>query len=75
MTTRPGMAVQIFDNHDFGYYKVTIDRPDRRRAQFSAERLAPLRFDKHLSEAMEYILKPTAMPSMATSCKLSAKAF
>ena len=52
-----GMAVQIFDNRDFGYYKVTIDRPDRRSAQFSAERLAPLRFDKHLNEAMEYIFE------------------
>jgi len=50
-----GMAAQIFDNRDFGYYKVTIDRPDRRKAQFSAERLAPLRFDKSLREAMEYI--------------------
>jgi len=36
-----GIAVQIFDNTDFGYHKVTIERPDRRRAQFSAERLAP----------------------------------
>lgn len=50
-----GMAVQIFDNRDFGYYKVTIDRPDRRCAQFSAERLAPLRFDKALRESMAHI--------------------
>ncbi len=50
-----GMAVQIFDNSDFGYYKVTIDRPDRRCAKFSAERLAPLRFDKTLRETMEHI--------------------
>lgn len=49
-----GMAVQIFDNRDFGYYKVTIDRPDRRSAQFSAERLAPLRFDKTLREPMMF---------------------
>ena len=51
-----GMAVQIFDNRDFGYYKVTIDRPDRRKAKFSSERLAPLRFDKTtLRAAMEYV--------------------
>jgi len=50
-----GMAVQIFDNRDFGYYKVTIDRPNRRRAQFSEARLAPLRFDKHLTEPMQHI--------------------
>ena len=50
-----GIAVKIFNNRDFGYYKVTIDRPDRRSAQFSAQRLAPLRFDKTLREAMEHI--------------------
>lgn len=50
-----GMAVKIFDNRDFGYYKVTIDRPDRRCAQFSAERLASLRFDKALREPMQHI--------------------
>lgn len=50
-----GIAVQIFDNSDFGYYKVTIERPDRRRAQFSAERLEVLRFDKSLREPMEQL--------------------
>ncbi|WP_071795151.1 type I restriction-modification system subunit M [Natronohydrobacter thiooxidans] len=50
-----GVAVQIFDNTDFGYHKVTIERPDRRRAQFSAERLKPLRFDKSLREPMEHL--------------------
>jgi len=50
-----GLAVKIFDNADFGYYKVTIDRPDRRRAQFSGPRLAPLRFDKTLREPMQHI--------------------
>src|SRR5690606_41447855 len=50
-----GIAVQVFDNEDFGYYKVTIERPDRRRAQFSAERLEPLRFDRSLREPMEYL--------------------
>ena len=50
-----GIAVQIFDNSDFGYYKVTIERPDRRRAQFSSERLEALRFDKSLREPMEQL--------------------
>ncbi len=50
-----GIAVQIFDNDDFGYRKVTIERPDRRRAQFSAERLEVLRFDKALREPMEQL--------------------
>ena len=50
-----GIAVQIFDNEDFGYHKVTIERPDRRRAGFSADRIAPLRFDKSLREPMEWL--------------------
>src|SRR5690554_1624718 len=50
-----GIAAQIFDNQDFGYYKVTIERPDRRRAGFSAERIAPLRFDRSLREPMEWL--------------------
>lgn len=50
-----GLAAQIFDNEDFGYYKVTIERPDRRRAQFSEERLAPLRFDSKLQAPMEWL--------------------
>jgi len=50
-----GIASQVFRNQDFGYHKVTIDRPDRRKAQFSAERIAPLRFDKQLSDIMEHL--------------------
>lgn len=50
-----GIAVAIFDNEDFGFNKVTIERPDRRQAQFSAERLARLRFDKSLREPMEFL--------------------
>lgn len=47
-----GIASKIFDNNDFGYYKVTIERPKRLKAQFSAERIAELRYDKTLKEAM-----------------------
>lgn len=50
-----GIASQVFRNEDFGYYKVTIERPDRRKAQFTAERIASLRFDKQLSEVMEHL--------------------
>ncbi len=48
-----GIASQVFHNEDFGYHKVTIERPDRRKAQFSEERIAVLRFDKQISEVME----------------------
>lgn len=47
-----GIAAQVFDNTDFGYYKVTIERPKRLKAQFSEERIAELRFDKTLCEPM-----------------------
>ncbi|MFC5435182.1 N-6 DNA methylase [Rhodanobacter umsongensis] len=50
-----GIAVQVFDNADFGYHKVTIEQPDRRRAAFSAERIEPLRFDKSLHEPMQWL--------------------
>jgi len=50
-----GIAAKVFDNADFGFYKVTIERPDRRRAAFSTERLAPLRFDKSLREPMDWL--------------------
>jgi len=50
-----GIASQVFDNGDFGYYKVTIERPDRRKAKLTPESIAPLRFDKSLTEVMEHI--------------------
>lgn len=50
-----GLASKVFKNSDFGYYKVNIERPDRRKAHFSLERLQPLRFDKSLLEPMEYM--------------------
>jgi type I restriction enzyme M protein len=50
-----GIAAKVFNNDDFGYYKVNIERPDRRCAQFKHELIAPLRFDKQLREAMEHI--------------------
>ncbi len=49
-----GIAAKIFDNSDFGYYKVSIERPKRLCAQFSEERIAELRFDKSLKEPMRW---------------------
>ncbi len=48
------LATQIFDNADFGYYKVTIERPKRLKAQFTQERIADLRYDKTLKEPMQW---------------------
>jgi type I restriction enzyme M protein len=49
-----GIAAKVFNNIDFGYYKVTIERPKRLKAQFTAERIEELRFDKTLREPMEW---------------------
>ena len=48
------LASKVFDNTDFGYYKVTIERPKRLKAQFTEERIAELRFDKTLKEPMQW---------------------
>jgi len=49
-----GLAAKVFDNDDFGYYKVTIERPKRLKAQFTEERIAELRFDKTLKDPMKW---------------------
>ena len=53
-TSDDGIASKVFDNSDFGYHKVTIERPKRLKAQFTAERIAELRYDKAIKEAMVY---------------------
>ncbi len=52
-----GIASQVFNNKDFGYYKVNIERPDRRKARFSPKAIAPLRFDKALAEVMAHVFE------------------
>jgi type I restriction enzyme M protein len=52
--TEDGLAVKVFNNADFGYYKVSIDRPARLKAQFTEERIAELRFEKSLKEPMQW---------------------
>ena len=49
-----GIASQIFANEDFGYFKVTIERPSRLKAQFTQDRISGLRFDKALFDPMEW---------------------
>ena len=52
--TDEGIASKIFDNKDFGYYKVSIERPKRLKAQFSAAKIEELRYDKSIKEAMQW---------------------
>jgi len=49
-----GGISKVFDNDDFGYYKVTVERPSRKAAQFTPERVATLRFHPALSELMAW---------------------
>jgi len=51
------IASKVFDNKDFGYYKVNIERPKRLKAQFSPERIEKLRYDKGLAEPMQWAYK------------------
>ncbi len=49
---------KIFHNHEFGYRRITIERPLRESYQFSDERIAELCFaNKPLSEPMKWIYK------------------
>lgn len=46
---------KLFNNRDFGYYKVTVERPLRLAAQFTPERVATLRFTPGMQEIMEWV--------------------
>ncbi|MGK7939605.1 MAG: N-6 DNA methylase [Crocosphaera sp.] len=51
---KPILRSKIFDNEDFGYYKVTIERPLRLAVQVTKERVKPLRFFPALQDIMEW---------------------
>ena len=67
-----GIAAQVFDNSDFGYFKVTIERPKRLRAQFTPERIETLRYDRTLQEPMQYAYE-TFGEGIYTNTKLHTK--
>jgi type I restriction enzyme M protein len=46
---------KVFNNRDFGYYKVTVERPLRLAAQFSPECVATLRYTPGMQDIMEWI--------------------
>lgn len=49
-------ASKIFDNHEFGYRRITIERPLRESYQFSDERIAELRFaNRPLDTPMKWV--------------------
>lgn len=50
-----GLAAKVFNNQDFGYHKVAIARPDRKKVQCTKDNIAPLRFEKTLLEPMQFL--------------------
>lgn len=49
------LASKVFDNADFGYYKVNIERPKRLKAQFTEEKIEVLKWDKTQPEFSKYL--------------------
>lgn len=47
------LKIKQFQNMDFGYYKVNIERPKRLKGQFTKEALNTLRYEKGLQVPME----------------------
>jgi type I restriction enzyme M protein len=45
---------KIYPNEYFGYHKITVERPLRLSAQFTAEAIASLRFDASIQEEMAW---------------------
>lgn len=61
-------AAKIFDTHEFGYRRITIERPLRESYQFSDERLAELRFaNKPFNAPMKWIYETFGNNSGSTS--------
>ncbi|MDM8525721.1 class I SAM-dependent DNA methyltransferase [Desulfococcaceae bacterium HSG8] len=46
---------KIFDNDDFGYWKITVDRPLRMKANITREAIEGLRFHKSLHDEMRWV--------------------
>ncbi len=67
-------AAKIFKTHEFGYRRITIERPLRQSYQFSDERIATLRFESGaLNSVMQWAYSefahlPAALWSDAADC-------
>jgi type I restriction enzyme M protein len=57
LASKPTSALRCktFSNPEFGYWKITVERPLRKSAQFTADRIATLRFVPALSTEMEWM--------------------
>lgn len=48
---------KIFDNSDFGYYKITVERPLRLKVQFTPEAIENVRFVDAITDEMQWCLE------------------
>lgn len=51
------LASKVFNNTDFGYYKVNIERPKRLKAQLTTEMIESLKWDKSNPEFSKYLFE------------------
>jgi len=72
--TAKTFAAKIFKTHEFGYRRITIERPLRQSYQFSDERIATLRFESGALNSImqwayaEFATLPGAIWSDAPDC-------
>ena len=53
--TEQSQVAKVFNNSDFGYYKVTVERPLRKSARFTEECVSDLRFVPALRDEMAWV--------------------
>ena len=46
---------KIFDNTDFGYHKITVERPLRLKSKFTTEAVEQLRYAQGMKDEMQYV--------------------
>lgn len=51
------LGSKVFNNSDFGYYKVNIERPKRLKSQFTQERIEVLKWDKSNKDFSQYLFE------------------
>lgn len=51
------LASKVFDNEDFGYYKLNIERPKRLKSQLTDEKIEMLKWEKSSPELAQYLFK------------------
>ena len=51
------LASKVFDNEDFGYYKLNIERPKRLKSQLTDEKIEILKWEKTAPELAQFLFQ------------------